>query len=230
VTDRLRQPRLCSLSRETSDSIVKQPSGFALNKARRRVLAARMPELCLSQDHPPQSEGAGKAGCRLAPAAPVREKKHGAGTTGTAETRRPSLRSGFNGLLRALLGEPGFLATVTRATRTRRRKLDTSVGVSGPHGLAVRATIVRRQSEQECCDLARPPLPASTFVTIAIRPSARGGMRGKMRLIWGEHKAEYFLRDNWTGVMGLNGLAKLVPTRTRILRVTGTRTRAERRD
>ena len=222
-----------------------------------------MPELCLSQDHPPQSEGAGKAGCRLAPAAPVREKKHGAGTTGTAETRRPSLRSGLNGLLRALLGEPGFLATVTRATRTRRRKLNTSVGVSGPHGLAVRATIVRPHafwlsmiSAQTrsafvsqgktaprfalrglrlrimlaCCDISRPPLPASTFVTIAIRPSARGGMRGKMRLIWGEHKAEYFLRDNWTGVMELNGLAKLVPTRTRILRVTGTRTRAERRD
>jgi hypothetical protein len=230
VTDRLWQRRPCSLSRETSDSIVKQPGGFALKQGmapRSRGANARALPLA---SHPPQSEGAGKAGCRLAPAAPVREKKHGAGTTGSAETFRPSLRSGFNGLLRALLGEPGFLATVTRATRTRRRKLDTSVGVSGPHGLAVRATIVRRQSEQECCDLARPPLPASTFVTIAIRPSARGGMRGKMRLIWGEHKAEYFLRDNWTGVMELNGLAKLVPTRTRILRVTGTRTRAERRD
>jgi hypothetical protein len=32
--------------------------------------------------------------------------------TGSAETLRPSLRSGFNGFLRALLGEPGFLATV----------------------------------------------------------------------------------------------------------------------
>jgi hypothetical protein len=79
-----------------------------------------------------------------------------------------------------------------------------------------------------CCDVSRPPLPASTFVTIAIRPSARGGMRGMMRLIWGEHKAEYFFRDDWTGVIGLKRLAKLVSTRTRILRIQNVRTRAER--
>jgi hypothetical protein len=60
-------------------------------------------------------EGAGKTGRRLAPAAPVREKMHGAGTTGSAEMARPSLRDGLNGLLRALPGVPGLLATVIRA-------------------------------------------------------------------------------------------------------------------
>jgi hypothetical protein len=53
-------------------------------------------------------------------------------------------------------------------------------------------------------------------------------MRGMMRLIWGEHKAEYFFRDDWTGVTGLKRLAKLVSTRTRILRIQNVRTRAER--
>ena len=43
----------------------------------------------------------------------------------------------FYGLLRALPGAPGFLATVTCATRTRRSKLDISVGMPGPHGCAV---------------------------------------------------------------------------------------------
>ena len=54
--------------------------------------------------------------------------------------------------------------------------LSASVGAPGPHGLAVREAIVRPHSK-ECCDLSRPPLPASTSVTIAKRPSARGGMR-----------------------------------------------------
>jgi hypothetical protein len=51
------------------------------------------------------------------PAAPVQEKMHGAGTTGSAEMTRPSLRDGFYRLIRALLGAPGFLATVIGAMR-----------------------------------------------------------------------------------------------------------------
>jgi hypothetical protein len=35
-------------------------------------------------------------------------------------------------------------------------------------------------------------------------------MRGRVLVIWGHRKAEYFLRDDWTGVMGLNGRKKLV--------------------
>jgi hypothetical protein len=35
--------------------------------------------------------------------------------------------------IRSLPGAPGFLATIIRATRKRRRELDTSVGVSGPY-------------------------------------------------------------------------------------------------
>jgi hypothetical protein len=37
------------------------------------------------------------------------------------------------GFLRALLGEPGFLATVVGAKRKHRRQLGISVGMPGPH-------------------------------------------------------------------------------------------------
>jgi len=43
--------------------------------------------------------------------------------------------NGFNGLLRALPGEPGFFATIACQTLD---KLDISVGISGPHDFAVR--------------------------------------------------------------------------------------------
>jgi hypothetical protein len=48
--------------------------------------------------------------------------------------RRHSLRDGFNGLFRARIGEPGFLVTID-VTRKRHRRVDASVGTSGPHGL-----------------------------------------------------------------------------------------------
>jgi hypothetical protein len=42
-------------------------------------------------------------------------------------------------------------------------------------------------------------------------------MGGRVLVIWGERKAEYFLREVWTGVMGLKGLMKLVFRRRGIL-------------
>jgi hypothetical protein len=45
------------------------------------------------------------------------------------------------GLLRALPGEPGLFVTV--AERNCFRRLDTSVGVSGPHDFAVRLRYLR---------------------------------------------------------------------------------------
>jgi hypothetical protein len=44
------------------------------------------------------------------------------------------------------------------------RKLDISVGISGPHDFAVRVNVARRAT------LLRPPHPASRFVTIAHTP------------------------------------------------------------
>jgi len=57
-------------------------------------------------------------------------------TTGSPKRFRHSLREWFYGFLRALPGEPGFLATIVlRIIPTR---LDASVGASEPHDFAVR--------------------------------------------------------------------------------------------
>src|SRR5205807_920947 len=69
-----------------------------------------------------------------------------------------------------LLGVPGFLAAVARELVIRR--LDPSVGGSGPHDFAVRACALRRCAHR----VHRIPLPTS--VTIAIRPSGGGRMGG----------------------------------------------------
>src|SRR5579872_3340561 len=65
------------------------------------------------------------------------------------------------GLLRVLPGAPGFLATVACATRERRRKRNTSVGVSGPRDLTVRINAVRRRGMNHAATPTRPPHPAS---------------------------------------------------------------------
>src|SRR5712691_5396768 len=103
-------------------------------------------------------EGAGKAGHRLAPMVRVQQKARGR-TTGSAEDTRPSLRNGFNGLLRALPGDHSLVATVARETRQRLHDLSACIGAPGPHDFAVRARASRLPPR------SRPPHPASTFVT-----------------------------------------------------------------
>jgi hypothetical protein len=49
-------------------------------------------------------------------------------------------------------------------------------------------------------------------------------MRGRVLVIWGRHKAEYFSREIWTEVMELKGLMKLVFRRRGTLCVEGVRT------
>ncbi len=75
---------------------------------------------------------------------------------------------GFNGFLRALLGEPGLFATVINGLL---RQLDASVGASGPHDFAVRfrAFVMPRQSVHR--------IPHPTSVTIAKRPFFGTGWR-----------------------------------------------------
>jgi len=100
---------------------------------------------------------------------------------------RPSLRDGFNGFLRALPGEPGFLATIPSATRKRCRRVDASVGASGPHVFAVRAApFVSRYTRGH-------RIPRSTFVTIAIRPScSEAGRLESLMPFLANAEAKYF--------------------------------------
>ena len=69
------------------------------------------PELCSLRCALLLRKGAGKAGCRLAPAVPCAKKTRTGRTTGEPGNR-PSLRGWFYGLCRALLGERCTIAPV----------------------------------------------------------------------------------------------------------------------
>ena len=87
---------------------------------------------------------------------------------------------------------------------TRLRKLDASIGASGPHDFAVRCNISRplavdrsqvfrqlalQSHRAQNAAASTAPLPAS--VTIMIRP-LWGGMRKVLDLIWGKWEQKYF--------------------------------------
>jgi hypothetical protein len=93
-------------------------------------------------------------------------------------------------LLRALPGEPGFLATVILGIAST--DLDTSVGVSGPHDFAVRFRHLRLRHRQ------RPSHPAPRLLTISSRPSVEQD-RGRYRAVSNFGKAEYFCAEGLTG-------------------------------
>jgi hypothetical protein len=133
----------------------------------------------------PSSEGAGNAGCAARTRGPcAKGSKHTAVTTGTAANRH-SPRNGFNGFLRALPGDRALLspspvrceASSPVQCGTHCHQLDASVGASEPHDFAVRfsASRLARRSVHR--------IPHPTFVTIAKRPSYRGGTAREMRLI-----------------------------------------------
>ena len=90
-------------------------------------------------------------------------QKHAHEHTGSAETLRPSPRNGFTAY-NALSPATGFLATVI-PEKLASRKLDASIGASGPHAFAVRMARARLPRA------SRPPHLTATFVTIATRPS-----------------------------------------------------------
>src|SRR5450631_3173146 len=74
----------------------------------------------------------------------------------------------FYGFLRALPGDHRFVDPVIRATRWRPRELDACFGAPEPHGFAVRPeALVSRSVASTASRL--------TFMTIAKRPSCRGG-------------------------------------------------------
>jgi hypothetical protein len=79
-------------------------------------------------------------------------------------------------------------------------KLDTSVGVSERHDFAVRDQRIRLLRHP------RPPHPAPTSVTIAIRPSSGCGMAGILQLILLARKAKNFLAHDWTTQITLRRL------------------------
>ena len=79
--------------------------------------------------------------------------------------RRHSLRNGFNGLLRALPGEPGFVATIPARLPKHRRELTPASGRQD-HTASPSAHLRARHARGSA---STAPCPA--FVAIASRPS-----------------------------------------------------------
>jgi hypothetical protein len=136
-----------------------------------RVLAANFARAVL--DTRPSKNGRGRRECRVkaSPAAPVHNKKHGEGTTGSAGSSDFPCAMGLRLIARSPW-EPGFLAPIISEIISRR--LGLSVGRPGPHAFAVRVDDARRASS------SRPSLPASRSVTIGQNALYhRGGMAGQ---------------------------------------------------
>ena len=125
-------------------------------------------ELC--RNHSPR-EFRGRRECRAhdAPAASrAKQKSTRVSHHGHTGIARHSPRNGFNGFLRALPGDRACLPP--SPAKVAFRRLDASVGASGPHDFAVR---IRRASSLRTISVHRIPPPTS--VTIAKRPSRGGG-------------------------------------------------------
>ena len=129
------------------------------------------PELCNRLTLQKSERAQGRPGARCTRGLVCKMHKANAHEhTGSAETLRPSPRNGFTAYF--------VLSPVTGLSCHRRssealasQKLDTSVGVSGPHDFAVRNNIVRPHARSARRYHRVHRIPRPTSVTIAIRPS-----------------------------------------------------------
>jgi hypothetical protein len=159
-------------------------------------------------------EGVGNAGCPLHPQSRVHfvliERTRA--TTSTPESPDVPARNGFNGFLRALPGDhaclppsPADKSCLSPVGPTRLRKLDASVGASGPHDFAVRCNISRPLAVDRSQAFRQPALrsrraqnaAASTASALRVRddrdtPLLWGGMAKVLEVIWGAWEQKYF--------------------------------------
>ncbi len=123
----------------------------------------------------PALKSRGRRECRVHAAPAVsrasRAKESAHEHTGEAEAIRHPLREWFDGLYRALLGEPCSVAPVARVMRSIITNLAPASG-RRDHATSPYATVPFVSQH-----LRVHRSPVSRFVTIAMRPSCRGGMR-----------------------------------------------------
>src|ERR1700761_3096524 len=105
-----------------------------------RVPAARCARV-MPNSFASEIRGRRESGVPAAPAASRVEKNTRVRPQVHRDTR-PSLRNGFNGFLRALLGDRALLSPSPPRSFAS-RELNASVGASGPHDFAVRISTVR---------------------------------------------------------------------------------------
>jgi len=163
---------------------------------------------------PLESEGAGKTGHRLMPMAPVQRKTHGAGTTGSAENTRPSLRNGVTTY--SALSRVNGLSCHPRLAISPAR-LDPSVAGSGPHAFVVREDAARLATP------SRPSHPASNARDDRVAPLVIGGGTRQLWHTSENKKQEYFCATIWTPRIGLNGFANFDFSRRGFLGSPGSR-------
>jgi hypothetical protein len=157
---------------------------FKQQRTHLRVLAARCARV-VRTNAARKTEGAGKAGCRLHPWVPC-NKKHGGRTTGSTGITPAFPAQWFYGFLRALLGDRALLPP--SLSQVALRKLDASVGASGPHDFAVRVSAIRQRRRP------RPPHPAPNVRDVRNAPlSGRDG--GGYRSDLGWRQRGIFLRN-----------------------------------
>jgi hypothetical protein len=149
----------------TTSSVLSAPNVERPKQRCVRVLAALKRPSCASVSHPRIQRGRREGRALTAPVARLQNKKQAADTTGSAKSS--GIPCAMVLTLIARSWEPGFVAPIISEIISRR--LDTSVGVSGPHDFSVRNGITR---PRKACALtpSRPPHPASRVVTIAHMP------------------------------------------------------------
>jgi hypothetical protein len=153
-----------------------------------RVLAAEFARAVL--DTRPSKNSRGRRECRVkaSPAAPVHNKKHGEGTTGSAGSSGIPCAMVY-GLYRAL---PGDRALLPPSRARSSCALDTSVGVSGPHDFTVRADDARPASS------SRPSHPRLTCRDDRDTPSASRRDAADQIIYFRKTEYEYFSRRGLT--------------------------------
>ena len=117
-------PRPVRDTRAMNEPMTECESGVAFSiethsQTRLHILAAAFARALQSSCPPEDQEGAGKAGRRLAPEVPRVRKKRARGGRQVMPVARPSLRDGFHGVLRALLGERCTIAPVALRLQMR---------------------------------------------------------------------------------------------------------------
>ena len=144
----------------TTESVARSRSSNALPRSR----GTKRPSYARTI-RPPNIRGRRESRVLGAPAAPrAKCRKHASASPQVRRNTRPSLRNGFNGLLRALPGDRACLPPSPPRSFAS-RELDASVGASGPHDFAVR----KHAPSSEAPPASIASRPAS--VTIANRPS-----------------------------------------------------------
>jgi len=158
-------------------------------RAMLRVPAALIRPSCTRTS--PSKDQRGRRECRVLAAThgPPANKKAGGSYHRSSRNIRHSLRDGFNGVLRALPGARAFLPPSSARSSCR---LDTSVGVSGPHDFSVRiGPFVHALTAR--CDPMRPSHPA-----LSVRDDREAplwiecGTARIMPLIWGRRQVSFW--------------------------------------